>query len=70
MPNSVTPWTVAYQIPLSMGFPSKNTGVGCRALLQGIFLTTGLKQHFSCLLALAGGFLRLSHLGSPMVQQT
>jgi len=23
-----TPWTVAHQVPLSMGFPGKNTGVG------------------------------------------
>ena len=28
-----TPWTVARQSPLSMGFPSKNTGVGCHPLL-------------------------------------
>ena len=33
-----TPWTVACQAPLSMEFSSKNIGVGCRALLQGIFL--------------------------------
>ena len=25
--------------------PGKNIGVGCHALLQGIFLTQGLKQH-------------------------
>ena len=37
-----TVWTVAHQAPLSMGFPGKNTGVGCHALLQGIFLTQGL----------------------------
>ena len=30
-------WTVAHQVPLSMGFPSKNTGVVCHFLLQGIF---------------------------------
>ena len=36
-----TPWPVAHQAPLSMGFSSKNTGVGCRALLQGIFPTQG-----------------------------
>ena len=29
-----TPWTIAYQAPLSMGFPGKNTGVGCHFLLQ------------------------------------
>ena len=37
----VTPWTVAFQAPLSMGFPGKNIGVGCHFLLQGIFLTQG-----------------------------
>ena len=27
------------------GSPGKNTGVGCHALLQGIFLTQGLNLH-------------------------
>ena len=27
-----TPWTAAYQAPLSMDSPGKNTGVGCRCL--------------------------------------
>ena len=36
-----TPWTVALQVALSMGFPGKSTGVGCHFLLQGIFLTQG-----------------------------
>ena len=31
------PWTIAHQTPLSMGFSSKNTGVGCHALLQQVF---------------------------------
>ena len=37
------PWTVACQAPLSMGIlqARKNTGVGCHALLQGIFPTQG-----------------------------
>ena len=39
----MTPWTVACQAPLSMGIlQAKNTGVGCHALLQGIFPTQGL----------------------------
>ena len=29
-----TPWTAAYQVPLSMDFPGKSTGVGCHFLLQ------------------------------------
>ena len=36
-----TLWTIACQAPLSMRFSSKNTGVGCHFLLQGIFLTQG-----------------------------
>ena len=28
-----TPWTVAYQAPLSLGFSSKSAGVGCHVLL-------------------------------------
>ena len=46
----VTPWTVAHQAPLSMGFSRKNTGVGCHFLLQGIFLTQGLNLHLLHLL--------------------
>ena len=45
-----TLWTVARQAPLSMGFSSKNAGVGCHALLQGIFLTQGLNLYLFCLL--------------------
>ena len=40
--------------------PGKNTGVGCRALLQGIFPTPGL-LHCRRILS------HLSHLGSPQV---
>ena len=29
-----TPWTVACQVPLSMEFPGKNTGVGCHFLAE------------------------------------
>ena len=40
-----TPWTVAHQTSLFMGFSSKNTGVGCYSLLQGIFLTQRWNPH-------------------------
>ena len=30
----ITPWTAAYQAPLSMDFPGKSTEVGCHCLLQ------------------------------------
>ena len=38
----LTPWTVAHQIPLSMGLSRQEYGVGCHALLQGVFLSQGL----------------------------
>ena len=45
----VTPWTVSRQAPLSMGFPSKKTGVGCHFLLQRIFPIQGSdRTHVSC----------------------
>ena len=43
----VTLWTEACQAPLSRDPPGKNTGVGCCAVLQGIFPTQGLNP---CLL--------------------
>ena len=39
--------------------PGENTGVGCRALLQGVFPTQGLNPHLLCL-------LHWHHLGSPL----
>ena len=62
-------WTVARQ---SMGFcpwdsPGKDTGVGCHALLQGIFPTQGSNLH---LLHWQAGSLPLNHLGSPVRAKT
>ena len=36
-----TLWTVDCPVPLSWDSPGKNTGVGCHAHLQGIFLAQG-----------------------------
>ena len=58
-----TLWTTAHQAPLSMG--SKNTRVGCRALLQEIFLTQGLNQRLLCLLHWQAGSLPLAPPGKP-----
>ena len=45
-----TPWTVAHQIPLSVGFSGKSTGMGSCSLLQGIFPTQGSNPHLLNLL--------------------
>ena len=44
--------------------PSKNTGVGCHFLLQGIFPTQRLNPHLLCLLHWQKDSLPLCHLGS------
>ena len=39
----VTPWIVAHQAPLLMEFSSKNTGMGCHSLPQGILPDPGIE---------------------------
>ena len=43
-------WTITHKAPLSVGFSSKNTVVGCHAPLQGIFWTLGYNPHLLHLL--------------------
>ena len=64
MSDSVTPWTIACQVPL-WDFPGKNTGVVCCFLFQGIFLTQGSNPHLLWLLHWQAESLPLSHVGSP-----
>ena len=45
--------------------PGRNTGVGCHALLQGIFPTWGLNPRLFHLLHWQADSLPLGHLGSP-----
>ena len=55
-----TLWTVARQAPLSM-----DTGVGCHALLQGIFPTQGSNPPLSRLLHWQTGSLPVAPPGKP-----
>ena len=48
------------------GIPGKNTGVGCHALLQGIFPTQGSNPYLLHLLVCWPVLYPLSHLGSPL----
>ena len=48
-------------------FPGKNTGVGCHALLQGIFLTQGWNLHLLCLLHWKAGSLPLVAFGKSLI---
>ena len=62
----VTPWTVAHQAPLSMGFSKQDTGGGCHGLLRGIFPTQGSNLGLLHLLHCQAESLPLCHLGSPI----
>ena len=53
---SATPWTVAHQVPLSMGFSRQELGVGCHFLLQGGLPDPGIIPVSPASFALAGGF--------------
>ena len=59
-------WTVACQAPLSIGFSSKSTRLGCHALLQGFFPTQGLSQG-SCTV---GRFFTTEPPGKPIGLQS
>ena len=59
------PWSVARQAPLSMDSPGKNTGVGCHALLQEIFLTQGSNLYLLHLYHWQADSLPLAPTGKP-----
>ena len=61
------PWPIRLLCPWD--FPGKNTGMGCHALLQGIFLTQGLNPRFSHLLHWQEGSLPLAPPGKPHHQR-
>ena len=56
----VTPWTIACQTPLSMGFSRQGYRSGCHAFLQGIFPTQGSSPVPFASPTLAGGFFATS----------
>ena len=60
--NSATPWTVACQVPLSMGFPRQEYWSGLPFRFQGDLSNPGIKHGSH---ALATDSLPLSHQGSP-----
>ena len=45
--DSVSPWTGAHEVPLSVGFPRQEYWMGCHFLLQKIFLTEGSSPSLS-----------------------
>ena len=62
-----TSWTVAFQGPVSLVFPSKTTGVGCHFSLRVNFSIRGSDPHYPHWQA---NFLPLSCQGNPSIGNT
>ena len=60
-----TLWTVAHLLLCPWGFSRQEFGMGCHALLQGIFLTQGSNWCFLRLLHWQAGSLSLAPPGKP-----
>ena len=69
-PTLVTPWTLAFQVPVSMGFPSKNTEVSCYFLLQShlIIIPYLCFKGNNCRLFKITGTERASKLGYKLLR--
>ena len=61
---SVTIWTVARQVPLSVEFSRQEYGVGSHFLLQDVFPTQGSNLHLYVSCTGRWILLPLCHLGS------
>ena len=64
----VTPWTVACQAPLSMGFSKQEYWSGLPCPSPGDLPNPGIKLRSSASPALQADSLLLSHQGSPNLQ--
>ena len=68
MSNSLRPYGLqATRLLCPWDSPGKSTGVGCHALLQGIFPTLALNLHLLCLLHCMRILYCLSHQGSTRI---
>ena len=63
----MTPWTIAHQAPLSMGFPRREYWSGVSCPPPGIFPNQGSNSHLLGLLHWQADSLPLCHLGSPRI---
>ena len=65
MSDSVTPWTLAHQAPLSMGFSRQEYWSGLLLPSPGDLPDPGIKHMSPASPTLQADPLLLSHLGSP-----
>ena len=65
--NSVTPWTVAHQAPLPMGFCRQECWSGLLCPSAGDLPKPGIKPMFLVSPALAGGFFTTGTTGEALI---
>ena len=65
VPLFVTLWTIAWQVPLSMGFSRQEYWSGLSCPSPGDLPNPGIEPEFSSAPAFQGDVLSLSHQGSP-----
>ena len=65
-----TLWTIAHQAPLSMGFPSKNSGVSCWSFSRGSSRPRDRTQHLLHPLRWQAGSLQLAPSGTLMLSSS
>ena len=71
MSDSLQPcWPQLSRLLCPWDSPGKNTGVGCHALFQGIFLTQGPNPCLLHLLPWQAGYLLLTPPGKPKLKHT
>ena len=63
---SVTPWTVAHQSPLSMGFPMQENWSGLLFPFPGDLPDPGIELMYPVSPELAGGFFTTEPPGKPL----
>ena len=68
--DSVSPWTVACQAPLPMGFFRQEYWIGLPFSSPGDFLDPGIEPTSPASPALQADSLPLSHMGSPKVSRS
>ena len=66
----VTPWTVAHQASLSMGFPRQEYWSGLPSVFQGIFPAQESNWHLLCFLHWQAGSLLLAPPAKPICLTT
>ena len=66
MSDSATPWAVAHQVPLSMGFPREEHWSGLLLPPPGDLPNPGIKPASPAYSALAGRFFTSVTPGKPM----